>query len=204
MVSIMNSYEKLLMWLVPSVGLTIIIYFFACYLPNNENVHFYDNQRLQGPSYQYKVSYRKTDTLTAFIKNIKYHNVKKNKTYKKNYIKWKDNNDISFMSESLKNKKYKQTDNYIPQTASNQTSNVQDAYLRQRRLQLQIQSREQKKFDKKINDQECSYYEEKKERAVDRMKRGYTASQYNRLDNQRKYWAKKYSHNCFDGYQYPR
>ncbi len=56
----MNSYEKLAMIIVPSMGFAAIMCFFTWYLPDVENGHFNDTQRLQGASYQSKVVYRKT------------------------------------------------------------------------------------------------------------------------------------------------
>ncbi len=200
----MNSYEKLAMVIVPSMGLAAILYFFTWYLPDVENGHFNDTQRLQGASYQSKVVYRKTDTLMPVNKQTR-PNVKRNNTHKKGYIKWEGKKEVTFMPESLKNRRYKQTSNYIPQPVYDHINNgLQSEYAQKIRLQKQAQARKQKKLNKKINDQECSYFEEMKERVQDRMKRGYRASQYNRLEKKRKYWAKKYSNNCFGGIRYPR
>ncbi|GAA0409107.1 hypothetical protein GCM10009133_17060 [Cocleimonas flava] len=200
----MNSYEKLAMIIVPSMGLAAILYFFAWYLPDVENGHFNDSQRLKGASYQSKVVYQKTGTLTPMNNQIR-HNVKNNNTHKKGYIKWQGEKKVTVMPESLKNRRYKQTSNYIPQPVYNDMNNrLQSDYSQKIRLQKQAQARKQKKLDKDINDRECSYIEEMKERAEDRMKRGYKASQYNRLEKKRKFWAKKYANNCFGGIRYPR
>ncbi len=200
----MNSYEKLAMILVPSMGFAAIMYFFTLYLPDVENGHFYDTQRLQGASYQSKVVYRKTDTLMPINKTAK-TNVRRNNIYKKDYIKWQGKKEVTFMPESLKNRRYKRTNNYIPQPVYNYINNdLQSEYAQKIRLQKQAQARKQKKLDKNINDQECSYYEEMKEKLEDHMKRGYRAIQYNRLEKKRKYWAKKYANNCLGGIRYPR
>ncbi len=159
----MNSYEKLAMILVPSMGLAAILYFFTWYLPDVENGHFNDTQRLQGASYQSKVVYRKTDTLMPVNKQTR-PNVKRNNTHKKGYIKWEGKKEVTFMPESLKNRRYKQTSNYIPQPVYDHINNgLQSEYAQKIRLQKQAQARKQKKLDKNINDQECSYYEEMKD-----------------------------------------
>ncbi len=147
---------------------------------------------------------RKTDTLTPINKQTR-PNVKRNNTHKKGYIKWQGEKEVTFMPESLKNRRYKQTSNYIPQPVYNHINNgLQSEYAQKIRLQKQAQAREQKKLDKNINDQECSYFEEMKESAEDHMKRGYRVSQYNHLEKERKYWAKEYADNCFGGFRYPR
>ncbi len=72
------------------------------------------------------------------------------------------------MPESLKNRRYKQTSNYIPQPVYKNINNgLQSDYAQKVRLQKQAQARKQKKLDKNINDQECSYFEEMKERVED-------------------------------------
>ena len=43
----------------------------------------------------------------------------------------------------------------------------------------------------------CAYIEEKKDKAEERMLRGYTVKQYNKLEARRKYWKKQYIENCF-------
>ncbi len=84
----MNSYEKFAMIIVPSMGLAAILYFFTLYLPDVENGHFNDTQRLQGASYKSKVVYQKTDTLTPINKQTRHNSIKRNNTHKKGYIKW--------------------------------------------------------------------------------------------------------------------
>ena len=43
----------------------------------------------------------------------------------------------------------------------------------------------------------CSYLENKKDMAEERMRQGYTVKQYNRLEAKRKYWKNLYIDNCF-------
>jgi len=52
-----------------------------------------------------------------------------------------------------------------------------------------------KKF--KTKEALCAYIEEKKDNAEERMLRGYTVKQYNKLEANRKYWKNKYIENCF-------
>ena len=54
-------------------------------------------------------------------------------------------------------------------------------------------------FAKKFKNKKemCTYFEEKKDQAEDRMHEGYTVKQYNKLETKRKYWKKKYIENCF-------
>ncbi len=52
-----------------------------------------------------------------------------------------------------------------------------------------------KKF--KTKEALCAYIEEKKDNAEERMLRGYTVKQYNKLEANRKYWKNKYTENCF-------
>jgi len=52
-----------------------------------------------------------------------------------------------------------------------------------------------KKF--KTKEALCAYIEAKKDKAEERMLRGYTVKQYNKLEANRKYWKKKYIENCF-------
>lgn len=56
-------------------------------------------------------------------------------------------------------------------------------------------SAETRKFSNK--EDLCEYLQEKKEAAEDVMKKGYTASQYDKLEAKRKYWKKKYTDQCF-------
>ncbi len=53
-----------------------------------------------------------------------------------------------------------------------------------------------KKF--KTKEAQCNYYEKKKEAAEERMRRGYRAGQYDKLEAKRKYWKNLYVDNCFD------
>ena len=53
----------------------------------------------------------------------------------------------------------------------------------------------QKKF--KTKKALCSFIEEQKNNAEERMLRGYTVKQYNKLEANRKYWKNKYIDNCF-------
>ena len=52
---------------------------------------------------------------------------------------------------------------------------------------------------KKFKTQEalCSYLEDKKEAAEERMRRGYTVKQYDKLEANRKYWKNQYIDHCF-------
>ncbi len=52
-----------------------------------------------------------------------------------------------------------------------------------------------KKF--KTKEALCSYLEDKKETAEERMRRGYTVKQYNKLEANRKYWKSQYIEHCF-------
>jgi hypothetical protein len=213
----MNPFEKLLMVVIPSMGLAGILYFFTWYLPDVENGHIYENQRLQGTSYPSKVVYYKSDTLAPMnkassvieprriLKSTRQNEVKRNNSHKKASIKWQGEKTVTHMSNSLKNRSYKQTNNYVPQAVYNiPNNNVQAEYAQKIRMQKQIEVRRQKKLAKQMNDRKCAYIEEMKERAEDRMKRGYRANEYNHLEKKRKYWAKKYANNCFDGIRYPR
>ncbi|MEB8433246.1 hypothetical protein OO007_13490 [Cocleimonas sp. KMM 6892] len=213
----MNPFEKLLMVVFPSMGLAGILYFFTWYLPDVENGNFTESQRLQGTSYPSKVVYHKSDTLTPMntdssaispmriLEPTSHNDVKRGNSHKKASIKWHGENNVTHISESLKHRSYKQTNNYVPQPVYNNTNNnLQAEYAQKIRLQQQAQARKQKKLDKQMNDRKCAYIEEMKERAEDRMKRGYRASEYNHLEKKRKYWAKKYANNCFDGIRYPR
>ena len=51
------------------------------------------------------------------------------------------------------------------------------------------------KFSSK--EQMCDYLKGKKESAEQAMRNGYSASQYDRLEQQRKYWKKQYVDRCF-------
>ena len=51
------------------------------------------------------------------------------------------------------------------------------------------------KFSSK--EQMCDYLKGKKEAAEQAMRNGYSASQYDRLEQQRKYWKKQYVDRCF-------
>ena len=44
----------------------------------------------------------------------------------------------------------------------------------------------------------CSYIEEKKDHAESMMKQSYKASEYNKLESNRKYWKNLYVDKCFD------
>lgn len=52
-----------------------------------------------------------------------------------------------------------------------------------------------KKFKNKKD--QCAYLAEKKDKAEERMREGYTIKQYNKLEAKRKYWKKQYIENCF-------
>ena len=61
--------------------------------------------------------------------------------------------------------------------------------------QLLAKPKKLKKF--KTEEALCAYIEEKKDNAEERMLRGYTVKQYNKLEANRKYWKNKYIVNCF-------
>ena len=61
--------------------------------------------------------------------------------------------------------------------------------------QLLAKPKKLKKF--KTKEALCAYIEEKKDNAEERMLRGYTVKQYNKLEAKRKYWKNKYIENCF-------
>jgi len=61
--------------------------------------------------------------------------------------------------------------------------------------QLLAKPKKLKKF--KTKEALCAYIEEKKDNAEERMLRGYTVKQYNKLEANRKYWKNKYIENCF-------
>ena len=46
-------------------------------------------------------------------------------------------------------------------------------------------------------EQMCDYLKGKKEAAEQAMRNGYSASQYDGLEKQRKYWKKQYVDHCF-------
>jgi len=56
-------------------------------------------------------------------------------------------------------------------------------------------SAETVKFSSK--EKQCEYLKDKKEAAEDAMKKGYTASQYDKLEAKRKHWKKLYIDQCF-------
>jgi hypothetical protein len=51
------------------------------------------------------------------------------------------------------------------------------------------------KFSSK--EQLCDYLKSKKESAEQTMRNGYSASQYDQLEQQRKFWKKQYVDRCF-------
>ncbi len=195
----MNPFEKLLMVLVPSMGLAAIMYFFTWYLPDVENGHFTENQRLQGTPYVRTVT-------TKFPIKKTYRNKLRNKTVaKKNNFRSRVKPSYSNISKPVKRSAYKQPqkqyDPYLEELKYYDNQRIQSdrrIYEKRRR------ALKQKKQHKKANSQQCIYYEKMKKQIRDRMRRGYKAWEYNRLEKKRKYWAKKYSDNCFGGYRYPR
>jgi len=194
----MNNFEKLLMVIVPSSGLAMLFYFFSLYAPDVENSNFQESQRLQGHSYE-----------RAFVKQSSHQNtykpnVIKKVAPKKAYLKWQSDKTVTQMSQSLKNQKYKQIRQQASYTYPADSYSKQASINAKRKYQQQIQQKKIKQNQKKIKDQECSYYAQKKEEIRDRMRRKYKASQYNWLEKRRKHWAKLYVDNCFSGYQYPR
>ncbi len=66
--------------------------------------------------------------------------------------------------------------------------------------QSYAQSHAQKFERKKFKDKQsmCDYIERQKLIAEERMKRGYKASDYDRLESRRKYWKNLYVDRCFD------
>ncbi len=195
-----NSFEKLLMVVVPSISLVVIMSFFIGYLPDLENGNFYDNQRLQGSiSGQSKVAYKKMSSLSPTREKDK-PLTRSNNFDDKNYIKWKGSKKITHIQNSLKNYKYRQIPNssrieYKP------TNNIKFSQLPRQK----VQTRKVRQNNKKINNlRQCAYYEKMKKKIEGRMKRGYKAWEFQLLEDKRKYWAKKYTDNCFDGYRYPR
>ncbi len=52
------------------------------------------------------------------------------------------------------------------------------------------------KFDSQVA--KCTYLEDKKEAAEDRLRRDYRESQYSKLEAKRKYWINMYVDTCFE------
>ena len=193
----MNNFEKLLMVIVPLSGLAMLFYFFSPYAPDIKNSNFQESQRLQGHSYE------RAATKQTSHQNTYKPKVREKVTTKKAYIKWQSDKTVTQMSQSLKNQKYKQTRQQASYTYPIESYSNQTSINSNRKYQQQIQQRKIKQHQKKIKDQECSYYSQKKEEIRDRMRRKYKASQYNWLEKRRKHWAKLYADNCFSGYRYP-
>lgn len=190
----MNPFEKLLMIIVPCVGLSAIFYFFTMYLPDVENGHYYDTQRLQGQT-QIKQTARITSTPIFKDKIV----VKKDNLI---FKKMPNNRSISRPSTRTVNKQpQKQYDPYLAELQHYdylRIQNEQQIYEERRRVLRKKQQH------KNYNNQKCAYYQKMKDQIRDRMRRKYKASQYNWLKKQKRHWAKLYSDNCFSGYQYPR
>jgi len=193
----MNPFEKLLMIVVPSMGLVAIMYFFTWYLPDIENGHFYDTQRLQGvTSYQSKVVYRKTDTLKP-MRHAPKAKVNSYNARKKNNYRSK----VKHIKRTVYKQTQKQYDPYLEELKYYDNQRIQE----ERRInEKRRRALKQKQQHKKANNQKCTYYQKMKDQIRDRMRKGYKASQYNWLKNRKRHWAKLYSDNCFGGYRYPR
>ena len=196
----MNNFEKLLMVVVPLSGLTMIFYFFTFYASNLDQVNFYESQRLQGYSYGNNVA-KKLPIQKQKIVNRK---IIKKAPVNNNYIKWQSDKVITQIPQSFVNRKYEQTRQQPSNTNPIQNYEDQSLQYAKQKYHQQRLNRKIKQQQTKIRDRECSNYEQQKEKIRDRMRRGYKASQYNWLENKRKYWAKLYADNCFSGYQYPR
>ena len=130
---IMNTFEKMLMIIVPTVGLTAIIYFLFLYLPDVQNGHFYDSSRLQGASSNYpnnNHSLKNTATsnhkerLSSDSSKFK----KEQKTSMTDYIKWSEEDSVTFMPQSLKNRRYKDNASNVQSAANSKTINYQSKY----------------------------------------------------------------------------
>ena len=115
----MNPFEKLLMIIVPCVGLSAIFYFFTMYLPGVENGHYYDTQRLQGQT-QIKQPMKITSTPVFKDKTV----VEKNKLISN---KMPNNRSISRPSNSTVYKQpQKQYDPYLAELQHYDNLRIQD------------------------------------------------------------------------------
>ena len=196
----MNNFEKLLMIIVPCVGLSLILMFFKHYVDINnpkKNKSTFDISYVQNKPFKNsnKINYPVTEPLPKQVKRTPSKPV--------NYIR---SSDKTYRIHNPIRKKtttnhYQTQDNFVDA----ETLYQQDL-LRQKRQKQAYQNRirankarilRNRKVSKQ-NPNRCNYIRKMKKHAENAMKRGYRASQYSTLENNRKYWAKKYSNECFN------
>lgn len=195
----MNAFEKMLMVIVPTVGVAGIIYFLFLSMPDVQNGYFYDSSRLQGVSSQRADNNYSLKVASA--SNQDKRNSGDQTSFKKDrnvimtdFIKWSDDESVTFMPQFLKNKRYEYNPSNVQSVVKKKTINSQ---------QRSYNHTPTKPIKKPINRKnkaskaQCDYFLKQKKNIESRMRAGYKPRQYNYLEGRRKYWAKKYTDNCF-------
>jgi hypothetical protein len=186
----MTTIEKLLIILVPLIGLTLIFIFFNNYVINLKTPQSKDTEKLSSSIYNknHKTVYKSTSK-----EQNNYIQSKTKRVVKNQYPTYQNNQQIVHQQPI----KFVDAETLFQKDLLRQKLEKQKYQNRLRDNKLKIQAQRLKRSNKSSN-QNCSYILRMKRKSEEIMKRKYKAYEYQRLESSRKHWAKIYRNNCFN------
>ena len=194
----MNSFEKLAMILVPLIGLTGILFFFQNYNLSLQKADIASSELTYAT--KQTVSHKPKSKPT---KTRKYTQSTNKQQYYQSFIQSETERKVIISQKkptrrAIQENTYESAESIFQRDQERQRLQKQRYQARIKANKLRIQKRKNyAQIRQNHQDSNCAYYLKNKEKIREIMRRGYKTSQYNHLEDQRKYWRDKYAQNCF-------